>query len=335
MIRLTPTPLNSVGDAYIALQTAIQIEFGTLPPYLYALYSIRPGTNVASAERIKSIAMQEMVHFCLDCNILNAIGGSPVIARAGVVPTYPGWLPGHVGGAPIHLYPFSPDAIQQGMDIETPEDPIEFPALAAEAAPTITIGEYYARLDTFLATLPADVWQPNRNQITDSQYFVGNLFAVNSYEDAHRAISDIVSEGEGTSNDPLDFQGEVAHYYRFEEIARNQVLTKADNPVGYAWGAPLGVDYGSAYPAIPDPGSYDFSGDPAARAAQDACNAAYTTMLLELERAVNGESGRLGIAIRAMFDLRMAAIKALSTPLVGSTSVAGPAFQFLPPNRSV
>ncbi|MFK5012155.1 ferritin-like domain-containing protein, partial [Klebsiella pneumoniae] len=27
------------------LQTAIGVEFGTLPPYLYALYSIMPETN--------------------------------------------------------------------------------------------------------------------------------------------------------------------------------------------------------------------------------------------------------------------------------------------------
>ena len=41
MIRLRLSQLTSVQDAQSLLQTAIGVEFGTLPPYLYALYSSR------------------------------------------------------------------------------------------------------------------------------------------------------------------------------------------------------------------------------------------------------------------------------------------------------
>lgn len=81
MIRLQLTPLNTVEDAQAMLQTAIGVEFGTLPPYLYALYTIRPGTNSQAAQLIKSVALQEMIHTCLACNMLNALGGTPDFIR--------------------------------------------------------------------------------------------------------------------------------------------------------------------------------------------------------------------------------------------------------------
>lgn len=333
MIRLLWQAPETIEDVRDLVQTAIELEFSTLPPYLYAKFSIPEGKNAVAASRLDSIVGEEMIHMCLACNILNAIGGSPAITP----PTYPGPLPGDIGGSLIaHLYPFSKDAMKQGMDIETPVNPLDFPQLktlaATDASGSVTIGEYYDKLDAILKQLPANVWTPGRNQISDAQYFQGQIFPVNSYDDAHRAIDNIVSEGEGspTAGSPLDFEDELAHYYRFEEVYRNQVLVKADNSAGYAWGEPLGVDWSAVYPAIADPESHDFSKEPlAAQAAQAACNTAFTTMVNELRRAFNGEPGRLGNAVRAMFDLRMAALHALITPLADGVSVAGPSFIYL------
>ncbi|HEY0371773.1 MAG TPA: ferritin-like protein [Thermoanaerobaculia bacterium] len=335
MIRLKWETVSSVEDAWALLQTAIGVEFGTLPPYLYALLSIPPGENRAAASRLQSVVLQEMIHMCLACNILNALGGSPEL----VPPVYPGPLPGDIGppdGKPliIKLLPLSEPAMKQGMNIEEPEKPIAFPVkkmLTAEAAPqSVTIGQFYHALDALLSTLPASDWTANRNQIDDAQFFAGQLFAINNYDDAHRAIEDIVSEGEGAADSPLDFQEEIAHYYRFGEVYYNKVLTKDDNPLGYAWGPePLGVDWSAVYPAIPDPCTHDFSHDPpAAQAAQKACNAAYSTMIDELRLAVNGNMGRLGNAVSAMFELRMAARAALNTPLADPKLVAGPSFLY-------
>jgi len=201
MIRLALKQPTSVDDARSMLQTAIGVEFGTLPPYLYALYSIRPGFNSQSRELIKSVVLQEMMHMCLASNILNALGCNPELKPQ----RYPGPLPGDIGpdGTPltIHLLPFSRNAMEQGMSIEEPEDPPDFPereALALTAAPqTVTIGEFYRALDEFLATLPASAWHKNRNQVVDNQFFPGQLFAINNYDDAHKAIQEIVSEEEG------------------------------------------------------------------------------------------------------------------------------------------
>jgi hypothetical protein len=111
----------------------------------------------------------------------------------------------------------------------------------------------------------------------------------------------------------------------------DQVLTKANNPKGYAWVGKLGVDWNGVYPAIADPESHDFSKDPpAAQAAQDQCDEAFTRLVQELQKAVTGQTGRLGNAVRAMFDLRMAAKHALTVPLAVSTQVAGPSFRYRP-----
>ena len=52
-------------------------------------------------------------------------------------------------------------------------------------------------------------------------------------------------------------------------------------------------------------------------------------MVDALRGAVTGATGGLGVAVRAMFDLRMSAIAALGTPLADGKSVAGPAFRYL------
>jgi hypothetical protein len=335
MIRLQLKPLTSLQDAQAQLQTAIGVEFGTLPPYLYALYSIKPGANVEGAARIKSVVLQEMIHMCLACNILNALGGDPHLKPQ----SYPGPLPGDIGpnGTPLtlHLYPFSSQAMEQAMAIEQPEKVPDFPVVQAAAAlatapKAVTIGEFYRALDTFLATLPNSDWTAGRNQIVDDQFFAGQVFAVNGYPDAKQAIDDIVSEGEGAKDDPLDFQHDIAHFYRFGEIYHEKVLTKASNPLGYAWGpARLPVDWSGVYPAITDPALHDFSKEPvAAQAAQKACDAAYATLVDALQAAVAGQPGALGKAVRAMFDLRIAALHAFTVPLADAARVAGPAFRY-------
>ena len=335
MIRLRAAALDTVEDVRAALQRALQLELSTLPPYLYALYSV--GSNDEARFRIRDIVLEEMVHVAIVSNVLNAIGGTPVVADASVVPTYPGSLPdgiGDDGSAPfvVHLLPFSKSAMQQAMTIEEPEDPIEF--TAALAATTFqTIGQFYAALRQRLRALDPSVWvTPPRNQIDGSTSFPGEFEIVANADDADKALERIASQGEGTARSPLDFELDIAHFYRFSEIERDQALEEApDAPNGFVWGAPLGIDWSAAVDAIADPSTHDFSQDPTAAAAQQACDQAYTRMLTELHHAFNGEPDRLGDAVGAMFELRQAAIDAFDTPLAGSTKSAGPAFRFLPP----
>lgn len=336
MIRLKFRRMDSLPDLHGAVQQAIALEFATLPPYLYALYTMKREQNEAAFSRLHGIVLEEMIHLCLACNILNAIGGEPDLV--GAVPSLPGPLPfsiGSEGDEPfiVHLLPFALPAMHQGMQIEEPEEPLEFPKTVAfdvEQPHFQTIGQFYEALDAALKLLPADAWHTGRHQIGDQPFFQGELFPISDYTGASKAIARIVSQGEGSSKSPLTFENELAHFYRFEEIHENRVLEQdPEAEHGYRWGPPLGVDYEAVYPAIPDPMNHDLSGHPEAQAAQDACNRAFTGMVDHLQSAMTGTPEALGNAVRDMFDLRMATLAALQID-IGGGKVAGPAFQYQP-----
>lgn len=75
-----------------ALQIAIQLELATLPPYLTAYWTIKDEDHETRTS-IHEIWREEMAHFGLACNLLVAIGGTPLLTDAAVVPAYPGPLP--------------------------------------------------------------------------------------------------------------------------------------------------------------------------------------------------------------------------------------------------
>lgn len=77
-----------------ALQDALRLEFSTIPLYLYALYSLDRAKNRDIVGIIKTTVIEEMLHMTLVCNIINALGGSPIIDDPAFVPQYPGPLPG-------------------------------------------------------------------------------------------------------------------------------------------------------------------------------------------------------------------------------------------------
>jgi hypothetical protein len=85
---------SDISSLRSLLQLAIAVEHATIPPYLCALFSIRPGSNPEVAMRIRGVVMEEMFHVALACNLLNAVGGSPALDRPGFVPRYPDHLPG-------------------------------------------------------------------------------------------------------------------------------------------------------------------------------------------------------------------------------------------------
>ena len=185
MIRLQLTPLDSVEDAWSMLQTAIGVEFGTLPPYLYAMFSIPPGENVAAANLIKSVLMQEMIHMCLACNILNALGGTPQARPRRSIPARcPATSARRAASALDHpaCCRLSEEAMKQGMDIEQPEDIPDYPVSRCSRRRRRRAHRHdrpvLRRARRLPRTLPASAWQPDRNQITDDQFFPGQLFAI-------------------------------------------------------------------------------------------------------------------------------------------------------------
>ncbi|MGC4903851.1 ferritin-like domain-containing protein [Micromonospora echinospora] len=118
--------ITSRDELKTVLQQALLVELATIPPYCAALFSIKSGRNVKIRELIRGVLLEEMQHMAQVCNIINAIGGHPQIGRPGLVPTYPGRLPGPVlPDVQVRLRPLSLAHVKNVfMAIEQPEHPM-------------------------------------------------------------------------------------------------------------------------------------------------------------------------------------------------------------------
>lgn len=318
-----------------ALQQAVQLEHSTLPPYLYARWSLVEGANDEISQIVGSVTGEEMLHMALACNILNAIGGSPVIDHPDFVPTYPGPLPGSVeSGLIVPLKPLSVDLVRDVfMVIEEPEKPLEFPVRAAEAVDRITIGEFYAAIREQMDAASFD--GDEKRQVTTP--LMPELHAVHDATSAKAAIDLIVEQGEGTTTSPLDPEGDFAHYYRFAEIANGRRLVLDPNPdpndpeTQYSYsGEPLEIDPGGVWPLAenPTPGMYTGT---AAEQPSANFDYTYTAMLQALHAAFNGDPSRLGPAIGLMDSCKQQAVDLREHSLPDGT-FAGPTFTYRPTN---
>ena len=226
IVELMRSPTRDVAWLQRALQSALELELATLPPYLCGLWALQDRSSYA-AKQIRSIAMQEMGHFGLACNMLTATGLKPdVVGGYKREIEYPGPLPGGVvPKCDPTFFPCDPHfQVVLGfpdfkaftlmcMQIEYPEDPVPRPALlAAETFPSI--GEFYdAVLQAFKDNDGKFQYQiPNQQQ-----GFLG-ISVVDSLAKATAAIHTIQQQGEGASRNPFYAPNKLAHFYAFGEL---------------------------------------------------------------------------------------------------------------------
>ncbi len=327
----TPEGLQS------AVLTAIKLEHSTIPPYLYALYSIEPGTNTEIADLILSIVIEEMNHMAFACNILNALGGAPVIDDPGFVPTYPGPLPGSVdAGLEVSLKKVSTEHVHKTfMAIEEPEDPLNFPVAREAEDPHLTIGEFYEKIK---AQMPGASFAGDpAKQITHQM--MSDLFAVTDADSAIAAIDLIVEQGEGTQTSPLDGddEGDLAHYYRFAEIFHGRKLVRNPDPnlppdEQYSYsGEEIVLDPAGVRDVIDNPKRSSFEDGSDALHLFDNFNYTYTSLLKSLHTTFNGTPADLDAAIGLMESCKQQAIN-LTAVQLPSGRFAGPGFLWQPTN---
>jgi hypothetical protein len=244
MLRIDPsyvaaaTSAHSADDLHELLQNAIRLEHATIPPYLTAAYSLKLGINTQIIGIIFSIAREEMLHMAIVANVLNAIGGRPLIDHEEFVPAYPGPLPmGIAGGLQVGLEKFSKYLIHEVfMEIEAPEHPIHFPGALATAG-FATIGQFYRAIRDKIKELGDSIvtGDPARQVIRNAGFPPSQLFAIMNVDTATRALERVVKDGEGTTALPLDEDGRLAHYYLFEQIVRGRRLIQGPTaPNGYS-----------------------------------------------------------------------------------------------------
>jgi ferritin-like protein len=309
-------------DLHDMVQKAIELEHSTIPTYLAAYFTIKPGTNEVVAQIIRSIVIQEMLHMTLACNLLIAIGGRPVIDKPGFIPIYPGPLPMNIGDLIVPIEKCSIKLVKDTfMKIEEPEDPIPINALRATTDTFATIGEFYQALDDALRRMGPKAFEHGRfnEEMVDTTWFPADqLFRIVDDKTASEAIRLIVRQGEGTHNDPLDPEQEPAHYYRFEQIVKGHLLVRdPKEPSGFAFrGAPVVFDPQSVWDMQPNPPApSDLPPGSAAQRASSIFAFGYTALLKGLHDAFNGTPSAMGRAIGQMYQLRIYAQNVLQTPL--------------------
>lgn len=286
-------PINDRRDLHEHLETAIRVELATVPPYLYAMYSIED-RNSEAALLLRSIVVEEMLHAALVTNLLLATGGRPDFASTRYMPAYPMSFPHHEPPLTVDLGPCSLESIERlFMRIEQPE------ARSAPAQPDRfeTLGQFYHAVELAIEDLDGRIdlfadHQPEA-QLSDPRFYrpvaldaedSGGLVLIDDLASAVEAIEIIIHQGEGLSDnrwaDPE--HRELTHYHKLLQIVDGT--------------SPLGVVH--PVPTNPMTATYP---QPIA-VVSDLFNAVYRLIYLVMSRIFSGEPGQ-GQAVGFLYIL--------------------------------
>lgn len=313
--------ITNPEDLQRHLELAIQVELTTIPPYLYAMYSIEDQSSEA-ALLIRSVVAEEMLHAALVANLLLAVGGRPDFTRRDIIPTYPGLLPHHRPPLMVELAPASPQVVRDVfMVIEQPE----MPGAPPQDDQFETLGQFYYAVELALNDLAArydlfgDV-QADR-QFSDPSFYApvaydaedsGGLLLVKDLATALEAIEIVIHQGEGVSGekyaDPA--HQELTHYCKFEQIADGV--------------SPLGA----VRPAMVNPTTAGFP--PTLRPVSNLVNALYRYLFLTLDELYEPAADKGPLVDRlylVMTRMLGPAARYLMEQPVGEGRVAGPTFE--------
>ncbi len=304
------------------LQTAILLELSTMPPYLTAYWSITGNSEYAekTKEFIMSVVREEMLHMAMACNILNAVGGSPVLNDLKLLPVYPCVLPGHskiINAFVVHLDKCCPKSISNFMQIELPE------GLAENKPHTdgwCTIGEFYDEIEMLLQHNLLDDSDFTGGRQTGSSFNPtgGKLYTVNSQADAIKALEEIIDQGEGHSGHLYNKDRQLTHYSKFStilDLMRHEI-----------WDFEKEVA-----PLHPDPHEDYFNEE--AEALNKKFNILYSKLLDSLHASFNSNSPSLTQAVQIMFQLKEPAVQLMNIPCIGREGNCAPTFHYIPINE--
>ncbi len=354
-------PNALLTDLRKLLQAALEVEHMTIPPYLTAMYTIKPGANQVAYEVIRSVVVEEMLHMTLAANILIAVGGTPRTTYDDFM-RYPTCIPCRVPSLWLPLRHFSQDAITTFMTIESPAGLADSQAYEAcegqhSGETWSSIGEFYKIICQHLEMLvriagegfvfgsdPAVRESRLAKQVGPDEYYNsgGRLMKVIDFATAMQAMDLIVEQGEGFSGEcgertSKQHDADVPHYYRFKEIQSEQLYRRGEPFTGKPSGKRLKIDWEAVY-RIEVPEHLPCGGrtDRAAAVEPESAltdaikhfNKDYAKLLALMELAFDGRHGAMRRAVQVMFDLKYAAQRIVRVPLPGKPGYyAHPTFE--------
>jgi hypothetical protein len=328
-----------VKDLRSKLHTAIELEHSTIPPYMYAYWSVKDPTS-ETAKAILEVAKEEMNHMAMACNIMNAVGGYVNCANPNFIPSYPTDLPGHsqtVTSMKIGLHSLSIQSIVGFMYIELPRDPNE------EADPEdgwTSIADFYLDVLADIDELDDEDFNHGRQlNNTDSPDASGFLISVNSKLDAKLCIAEIIEQGEGLKrkkdNENRRLKHLKSHFERFYDIYKSmggygevdyddfnptELMECVDDQVYQHF-------MKGVYPMISNPGATKIDAT-LYNLENLKFNSLYSHMLDNIHTQKEKAHPDMSVAIQTMFSLGRHAA-ALRSIKLNDGLVGGPSFEYI------
>ncbi len=344
------------------LAAAIQLEHVTIPPYMTALYSIHPETNIEAVEIIRAVLVEEMLHMTLAANLLNSIGGRPNLLADQFVVNYPAKLPDGEKDFEVHIAKFDQENLKTFLKIERPSHTnfenhdsslpkgcfkknnvisgalaSTFMEIEGKKHSFYSIGDFYEAILDAMRVLETRAYKngesifikDSSSQI-NSKYFYsggGKIIKVTGLDTAIKAIRLIQEQGEGYDKGIFDEDGEISHYYRFHQLKKRKFYRSDDKP-GKPTGKTIKIDWNAVYNMIKNPKVAMFDSSSELYAAAKKFNVHYRNILVQINKAYNGQQHLLLDAIPLMFRLKECAVSLMRNPIHRKHSCfGGPTFE--------
>ena len=355
-----PVRIENRAQLIYLLTEAAELEHGISCCYLFTAFSmkrdLKEGITEAQLDKVRrwrgtvlQIAIQEMVHMALACNLLTAVGGAPHVRR----PNLPSSPRAYPPTFRLQLLPFNFETLESFVFIERPEDqepkdsspglptqpPGKFSDIFSSERQYQTVGHLYRGIEDGLRYLTQKLGEdglfigPPDAQIADAYFSLPGLIPVTGLESAIAAIEGIVEQGEGARAD-----NQNSHYGRFVTMRDEYAELLKEDP-DFVLGRPVAANPYSMFPS--DLVSLDAVCQIEDPLTQDVCNlfdGCYEIMIQMLVRLLmhSGESEDqltllADISVGLMMDVISPLGDTLTTLPVGESNpgmTAGPSFRF-------
>lgn len=327
-----------IGDReelILLLSEAAELEHGLCCCYLFAAFSLKadPEDGLTPSEHeavsrwrhtISEVAVQEMLHLALVCNLLTALGSAPHLRR----PNFPQrskYYPPHMQ---MTLRAFDEKSLDHFIYIERPEgmdipDAPGFEAADAPASPPTdgvepvevdysSVAELYRDIEDGFKSLVERLGEdrvfigPPRAQATSVLFPFESLMAATDLASALKVIELIVEQGEGLRGDLED-----SHYGRFLAIRAELDRLRAER-----------ADFEPAVPVMENPFTeppvdstgFNLITNPQARGLSDLFNASYG-LLVELLMRFFAHTEETNDELKALVQAAIGLMQSVVRPL--------------------
>ena len=250
-----PVRIENRAQLIYLLTEAAELEHGIMCCYLFAAFSMKRGVEEGISEEqlsfvrrwrrtILQISIEEMLHMCLACNLLTAVGGAPHLRR----PNLPVSPKAYPPSFKLELAPFGRQSLENFIFIERPEDlepgagedissgspfpsPPKLSDIFSSAREYQNQGRLYHGIEDGLQYLAQKYGEdrlflgPPKAQIAGAYFNLPGLNPVTDLTSAEAALQGIIVQGEGGRGVSKD-----SHHGRFLAIQEEYEQILRDDP---------------------------------------------------------------------------------------------------------